>query len=102
MNDPSRVRVFGPLEPFAAGFSRSLMRQGHPPIFAALQVQLMAHLSRWIGGEGLDVRELRATDVERFRCSSHPLPQTAQNVWELNRACLLSQTQMGVPLTRSL
>ena len=66
MNDPFRVRMSGPLEPFAAGFSRSLMRQGHTPISAARQVQLMAHLSRWLAGEGLDMRERRATDVERF------------------------------------
>jgi hypothetical protein len=28
MIDPSRVRVSGPLEPFAAGFVRELLRQG--------------------------------------------------------------------------
>lgn len=66
MKDPSHVRVSGPLEPFAAGFARSLSRQGYTPTSAAFQVQLMAHLSRWLTGEGLDVREIRATDVERF------------------------------------
>lgn len=66
MKNPSHVRVSGPLDPFAAGFARSLSRQGYTPTSAAFQVQLMAHLSRWLTGEGLDVRELRATDVERF------------------------------------
>lgn len=66
MNHPSRVRVSGPLQPFAAGFVRSLVRQGYTLISAAMQVQLMAHLSRWLAGQGLDVRQLRATDVDRF------------------------------------
>jgi integrase/recombinase XerD len=66
MKDPSHVPVSGPLEPFAAGFSRSLTRQGYTSTSAAFQVQLMAHLSRWLTGEGLEVREFRATDVERF------------------------------------
>lgn len=66
MKDPSHVGVSGPLEPFAAGFSRSLARQGYTSTSAAFQVQLMAHLSRWLTGTGLEVRGFRATDVERF------------------------------------
>jgi integrase/recombinase XerD len=66
MTDPSHVGVSGPLEPFAAGFLRSLRRQGYTPNSAILQMHLMAHVSRWLTGEGLEVREVRATDVERF------------------------------------
>jgi site-specific recombinase XerD len=66
MKDPSQVQVSGPLEPFAVGFGHSLMRQGYTPNSAIVQVRLMAHLSRWLASRGLDARELRTTDVERF------------------------------------
>jgi len=66
MQDPSKIQVSGPLEPFAVGFAHSLMRQGYTPNSATLQVHLMAHLSRWLASGALDARELRTTDVERF------------------------------------
>ncbi|PYU45668.1 MAG: integrase, partial [Acidobacteria bacterium] len=66
MVDPSQVHVSGPLEPFAAGFANLLAQQGYTPNSATLQMYLMAHLSRWLAGQGLDAHELRATDVERF------------------------------------
>jgi len=66
MNDPSRVSVSGPLEAFKEGFLHSLLKLGYTPDSAANQIQLMAHLSRWLAGEGLDVRALRQNDLERF------------------------------------
>ena len=66
MNDPSRVSASGPLGPFAAGFLHSLLELGYTPDSAASQLQLMAHLSRWLAGQGLDGLTLRRNDVERF------------------------------------
>lgn len=66
MRDPLHVRVSGPLEPFAGGFARSLVRQGYTRNSATLQLQLMAHLSRGLAGESLGACELRMTDVGRF------------------------------------
>jgi site-specific recombinase XerD len=66
MNDPSRVRFFGPLEPFAAGFAAELSRQGYTRNSACAQTRLMAHVSRWLENEGLDAHELYPTEVERF------------------------------------
>ena len=63
---PSHVHVPGPLEPFAAGFVDWLVRQGYTPISATFQLNLMAHLSSWLTGEGLDLRRLSMCDVERF------------------------------------
>ena len=40
MNDPSRVRVSGPLEPFAARFVHSLLRQGYTPLSAVAGLQV--------------------------------------------------------------
>lgn len=63
---PSHVRVSGPLEPLAAGFADWLVRQGYTPTSATLQMYLMAHLSRWLAGEGLDLRRLSMPQVDRF------------------------------------
>ena len=52
MNDPSRVRVRGPLEAFAPGFVAELGRLGYSPVGATLQLRLMARASRWLEGRG--------------------------------------------------
>jgi integrase len=64
--DPSRIHVPGALHPFAAGFVEWLTRHGYTPISATFQVQLMAHWSRWLTCQALDVRRLSTADVERF------------------------------------
>ena len=52
MNDPSRVRVTGPLAPYAEGFRRELeTRGGYAPGSVALQLQLVAQLSRWLDAQ---------------------------------------------------
>jgi len=67
MTDPLRVRVSGPLEPFAVGFAAELSRRGYARDSVVLQLHLMAHLSRWLECERLAVGELRsAAEVERF------------------------------------
>jgi integrase/recombinase XerD len=66
MSDPSHVRVRGPLEPYAHGFGAQLFQLGYTRISAAFQLQLMAHLSRWLGCEGLDASGLTLATVEAF------------------------------------
>ncbi len=66
MTHPSRVRVTGPLISFAAGFAGELTAQGYRPNAAANQLQLMAHLSRWLASEGLDTEDLIPSVVKRF------------------------------------
>lgn len=66
MRDPSLVRVSGPLEPFAAGFAVELASVGYSPVAAGFQLQLMAHASRWLDGEGLGAGGLSVEAVERF------------------------------------
>jgi integrase/recombinase XerD len=48
MSHPSRVRVTGPLASYAEGFAAQLAEQGYRPNAAANQLQLLAHLSRWL------------------------------------------------------
>lgn len=66
MMGPSRVRVTGPLERYAAGFVAELVGVGYRPVSAAFQLQLMAHLSRWLVGEGVGLEALSPADVDRF------------------------------------
>ncbi len=66
MADPSRVRIGGPLVPFAQGFTEELLRQGYRPNAAANQLQLMAHLSRWLGAKGLDAEALTPPTTTAF------------------------------------
>ncbi|HEY5361106.1 MAG TPA: site-specific integrase [Streptosporangiaceae bacterium] len=66
MGDPSRVRVTGPLAGFAEGFAGELARLGYKPNAAADQLRLMAHLSRWMDGEGLGAEALTPQVTEAF------------------------------------
>jgi len=66
MGRPSRVRVTGPLAPHAAGFGKELARQGYRSHAASNQLQLMAHVSRWLAVRGLGVDELNPARVEEF------------------------------------
>ena len=67
MGDPLRVRVSGPLERYAAGFVAELVEAGYRPNSAAVQLRLLAHLSRWLEREGIHPGELREPQLERFR-----------------------------------
>lgn len=64
--DPSRVRVSGPLEPFAAGFAGELAALGFTANSAGLQLGVVAHLSRWLAAQDVPVAALDVVVVERF------------------------------------
>jgi len=66
MSNPSRVRVPGPLTSFAEGFAAELAKQGYRPNSAAYQLQLLAHLSRWLAAKGLDATTLTASVLKEF------------------------------------
>lgn len=66
MTDLSRVLVTGPLAPFAAGFAGELAAQGYASQPAAQQLRLLAHVSRWLAGEGKDAAGLNAAAVAAF------------------------------------
>jgi len=62
--DPSRVGVTGALAPFAGGFVVALEGEGRPPHGSVKQLQLFAHLSRW-----LEAERLGPADLDREVCS---------------------------------
>jgi integrase/recombinase XerD len=66
VKDPSRVRVTGPLGPYAGGFCAELGRQGYAPSSAVNQMKLVAHLSRWMMSEGLSAAELTPGQAEAY------------------------------------
>lgn len=63
---PDRVRVSGPLLSCAEGFGMQLVEQGYTPGSEQYQLQLLAHLSRWMEAGGVEVGELSPVVVERF------------------------------------
>jgi integrase/recombinase XerD len=53
---------------------RQLLGRGYRPGTAAKQLQLMAHLSRWLAAHDLEPAALRGVEIERFvqeRRASH-------------------------------
>ncbi len=66
MGSPSRVRVTGPLEPYAAGFASELARVGYTEHSTSHQLRVFAHLSRWLAAESLDVAELTPVVGDAF------------------------------------
>ena len=66
MRDPSRLRVTGPLVAYGEGFREELIGQGYTSASAARQLQLLAHMSRWLVSEGLTAGELMPARVEKF------------------------------------
>jgi len=66
MSRRGSVRVGGPLEAFAVGFAAELRGLGYMPVSEVFQLQLMAHASRWLDGEGLGAGALCVETVERF------------------------------------
>ena len=66
VRDPLRVVVTGPLAAYAAGFCAELERQGYAAQPASELAQLMAHVSRWLDGQGLMPEELTEEVAGRF------------------------------------
>ena len=66
VRDPLRVVVTGPLAAYATGFCAELERQGYAAQPASELAQLMAHVSRWLDGQGLMPEELTEEVADRF------------------------------------
>lgn len=60
------VRVVGPLAPYVSGFDRELGSRGYTRLSANGQLRLMAHVSRWLAGDGLGAAGFTPQRVEAF------------------------------------
>ena len=59
--------VSGPLAGYATGFRQALIAQGYARRTIGDQMSMMAHLSRWLQAQGLDVKALQsAAEIDRF------------------------------------
>src|ERR1035437_8158132 len=67
MNDrATRVRVVGPLARYADRFAAVLAQRGYAPSSAVGQLQLMAHVNRWLVQRGLAGDDPTPTVVEQL------------------------------------
>lgn len=64
--NPCAVRFTGPLAGSSPGFRRELARLGYSLSSSTIQLQLAAHLSRWLEAEGLGGSDVEGLVVERF------------------------------------
>ncbi len=62
----SRVKITGPLVPYAAGFLAELEAQGYRGNSACDQLRLLAHVSRWLQERGMGAFDLTCEHVEEF------------------------------------
>ena len=69
---PERVRVHGPLLQFVDGFRVALLEHGYSLWGAQEQLYLLAHVSRWMEFEGLEVAALTPDRLERYFGLSSP------------------------------
>ena len=58
--------VRGPLEQYAPGFRAWLLEKGYTPLTTVPQLQLMAHVSRWLERERLTAASLTRQEAGRF------------------------------------
>ncbi|HEX6055863.1 MAG TPA: tyrosine-type recombinase/integrase [Intrasporangium sp.] len=66
ISNPDGVRFTGPLAPFAAGLTAELAALGYTTTSATTQLQLAAHLSRWLHLRDLSAAGLTAPVVTAF------------------------------------
>ena len=66
MHGQSVVGMEGPLAPYAAGFVVDLVARGYRPRSVSGQLELMAHVSRWLAAQGLGPGGLTQEEAERF------------------------------------
>src|SRR4051812_35487004 len=61
-----RSFVRGPLEPHIIGFAEELLRQGYTRTSAEQHVCFLAHLDRWMSGEGIGLDQLTEPVIEGY------------------------------------
>ena len=66
MSTACRVRVTGPLAMYADGFRADLASRGYAAGSADRNLRTLAHVSRWMDGQGLSAGQLSAARLEEF------------------------------------
>jgi integrase/recombinase XerD len=97
MRDPALVRVVGPLAPFVEGFRVSLELVGYTPGSQVVHLRLMAQLSRWLHGRGLDGSALSTAVMDEFLLDTRARRHGARSV-RSRRQPLLEYLREIVPV----
>ena len=66
MSTACGVRVTGPLAMYAEGFRADLAAQGYAAEPANRNLRTLAHVSRWMDGQGLPAGQLSVARLEEF------------------------------------
>jgi integrase/recombinase XerD len=66
MSTACRVRVTGPLAMYADGFRADLAARGYAAGSADRNLRTLAHVSRWMDGQGLSAGQLSVARLEEF------------------------------------
>ena len=66
MVDPGRVKVEGPVQPYALGLLVDLQHQGYKPVTIGRYLHLLAHLGRWLEATELAVHDLTEERAAAF------------------------------------
>jgi site-specific recombinase XerD len=66
MGKPTGARVLGPLQPLARGFLFELIELGYSWTVQTQRLRLMAELSAWMAGQGVEPTELTASVIHEF------------------------------------
>jgi integrase/recombinase XerD len=66
MVDPSRIRITGPLKPHVELVWSGLLALGYTPLSSRNLLCLMARLSRWLEGRGLQAHHVTSARIEEF------------------------------------
>jgi site-specific recombinase XerD len=66
MSKVSVVKVVGPMAGYASEFGRELKKRGYTDHSVAQQLRLVAHVSRWLDAEGIEVPGLTPERIEAF------------------------------------
>ncbi|WP_204805605.1 tyrosine-type recombinase/integrase [Mycobacterium riyadhense] len=83
MGNPEQVRITGPMAVFSNGFAAELVRLGYRPNAVAGQLQLMAHLSRWMVQRDLTIADLIEPVLRDFLAARR---QAGYRLWLSPRA----------------
>src|SRR6266487_4279156 len=101
------VRVAGPLAPYASGFGAELARVGYTRLSVRGQLGLVAHLSRWLAGEGLDAAALCEATVDAFLAARRAAgytglltPKALRPLLERYRSYLTGERGLGAETAR--
>lgn len=77
--NPSRARIAGPLVAYRAGFVTVLEARNYRPNVVCDHLHLLAHVSRWLDRQGLEVGDLTSERVEAFLVARRAEGYTERN-----------------------